>query len=393
MGSSNVILPVEDRQALGEELIRQGEHCIEIGVPQQAEAILFQVWLLSCDHQPELRNIVAWHLAWLRLGAGDSGGAIEWFNRVDALPGGHRPIWDLQRQELIALCLTGGNQYRSASQRDSLNRTAQRPTTMPPLSIANLGRFTIRRSGEQLPTCRSRKAVSLLRYLLSCNHRSAHREELMEVLWSQARPREAAHSLHVAVSTLRRYLGHSPDSYLVYIAGQYALNPEAQIDDDARVFIEASDAAEQFWRRGDLDNARQAFVTALNSYQGDYYTDDYDSEWAFGERERLLTRYLQILERLGQIWMTQQQFDSAVECYQRVLERDSYREDALCHLMQCYNMLGRRGDAMRYYQRCTAILANDLGLEPLPETQMLYRDIQKSQGVTEQPIAQSQDSR
>jgi DNA-binding SARP family transcriptional activator len=48
--------------------------------------------------------------------------------------------------------------------------------------------------------------------------------------------------------------------------------------------------------------------------------------------------------------------------------------------MRCYRQLDRRGDALRQYERCTTILANELGLEPMPEIQALYHDIARSQG-------------
>ncbi len=68
-----------------------------------------------------------------------------------------------------------------------------------------------------------------------------------------------------------------------------------------------------------------------------------------------------------------------------VLERDGYREDAYCQLIRCYWQLGRRSEALRQYERCVTILRRDLGLEPMPEIQELYRAIQRgvSIGATE----------
>jgi DNA-binding SARP family transcriptional activator len=94
--------------------------------------------------------------------------------------------------------------------------------------------------------------------------------------------------------------------------------------------------------------------------------------WAIAERERLLARYLVALDRQGQIFIKQGQFELAINSYQRLLERDSFREDAHCQIMRCYQRLGQRGLALRQYERCAAILANDLGLEPAEETRALY---------------------
>ena len=43
--------------------------------------------------------------------------------------------------------------------------------------------------------------------------------------------------------------------------------------------------------------------------------------------------------------------------------------------MRCYLRLGRRGDALQQYRRCAATLADELGLDPLPETQALLQQI------------------
>ena len=113
----------------------------------------------------------------------------------------------------------------------------------------------------------------------------------------------------------------------------------------------------------------------IASYRGDYFLDEQTLDWALAERERLLTRYLLALERLSQIWMSQGRFDAAAECCQRLLDRDEFREDMHCHLIRCYLALGRRSDALRQFQRCATILAQELGLQPMLETQELLQRI------------------
>src|SRR5262249_40116408 len=154
------------------------------------------------------------------------------------------------------------------------------------------------------------------------------------------------HRLHVAVSILRRYLDTSAGSYLVHAAGHYAINPATTLHDDSRAFVVASERAEERWRTGDLAQAQEWYVTAITSYRGDYFVDEQDLDWSLAERERLLTRYLLALERLSQIWISQGRFDAAADCCQRLLDRDSFREDMHCQLIRCYLALGRRGDAL-----------------------------------------------
>jgi len=371
---------VEDSRRLGTELLQQGERCTLAGFPQQAEAILTQAWEFANKDFPKLGDTAAWDLALLRLRDHDYAGAAEWFARIIASPSIHSQVWPEQRHVLIQTC----HALRSALAKSTetpaalvapAQRSVRTSGVIPRLVITNLGRFHIVRGGELLPVCRARKAIALFRYLLSRNHQTANREELMDVLWPDARPQEAAHSLHVAVSTLRRYLDLRAGSYLMYTAGQYTLNPNAPLEADSLAFAQLGDEADHYWRKGNLPQAQRAYAQTIAYYQGDYYVDDHDLAWALAERERLLARYLVALDRLGQIWMEQKHFDAAAECYQRLLERDGYREDAHYQLMRSYLYLDRRGDALRQYERCSSILASDLGLEPMPELQELYQRV------------------
>jgi DNA-binding SARP family transcriptional activator len=354
--------------------LRQSNRSLQSDHPQPTASLLSQLWNLDGDSANTVANAAAWQQAWLRLKAGDYVTAAEWFERVDTLPGDHSQIESAQQLVLlrIARALVRLMDAPNAN-REHQTAPSSILAKLLPLTVTHLGGFMVRRGDELLPICRRRKPISLFRYLLSRNQCTAHREELMEALWPNVGPREAAHSLHVAVSALRQYLDHLPESYLMFVAGQYTINPQAVIEDDCRRFVQTNIEAESFWRSGTWGKAQQAYITAIDCYRGDYYVDGQDLMWAVAEREHLLTSYITALERLGHLWMTQRQFEAAAECYQRLLERDNYREDIHCQIMRCYLELGRRGEMIRQYQRCASVLASDLGLEPMPETQQFYR--------------------
>jgi DNA-binding SARP family transcriptional activator len=270
---------------------------------------------------------------------------------------------------------------------------------LPVLAVRNLGHFAIERDGVALPPCTARKALALFRYLLTQRHRAAPKETLMELLWPESTAREAMHSLHVAVSVLRRYLdppvagasdrdgdamgvgveAAAGASYVRMEGGQYRLAGPAAITDDAARFEALAGAGERHWRAGAAAAAQAAYEEARACYQGDYYVDDPELAWMVAEQERLRARYLVVLDHLGQLLLEQGQVEVAADCYEEVLRRDEYREDAHAQLIQCYARLGRRRAALRQYDRCAAIL-RELGLAPLPQTQALYRAI-ASDGV------------
>jgi DNA-binding SARP family transcriptional activator len=371
-----------DAQALGMELFLQAEHYALADLHQQAEAILGRIWSLQPGGSPNLRDAVAWNMGWLRLRTGDYRAAEEWFSRMAAPPMLPSRLWPAQRQMLLQICRAFGQLPSAAPAALEPSAPALVPlhsaTPIPLLSVISLGRFQICRGHAALPTCRARKPIAVLRYLLLSHQRTAHREELMEAVWPDSGPREAAHSLHVAVSMLRRYLDPSANHYLSYAAGQYALNPQVFAEDDARAFLRLCGAGDSCWQNGDLERARVAYLEALSVYAGDYYVDAQDLPWALAERERLLARYLTALDRMGAIWARQGRHELAVDCYQRLLDRDGFREDIHCQLIRCYLRLGQRGLALRQYEHCAALLIDELGMEPMDETQELYRYIREA---------------
>jgi DNA-binding SARP family transcriptional activator len=372
---------------LATEIQQQGERAALAGLLEQATAHLAQIWAITQEYDPDRANAAAWEAGWLGLRMRLYDEAAKWFGRVAAVPSQESRLWPAARQALVQLCLEleHGSMESAVMPEPSppvqpATLRAPSASSLPLLRVMNLGRFQVVRAETVLPPCTAHKAITIFRYLLSRRHRAARKEELLELLWPDMHPQSATHSLHVAVSTLRRYLDPPTGSYLRFEDGLYTITPDAPIENDVADFEQCVDAAERYRRASDLVQAQQAYINAITCYQGDYYVDDQYLTWAIAEQERLLTRYLSALDHLGQICIAQRQFEQAIAYYQRLLERDSYREDVHCQLMRCYLQLGWRCEALRQYERCTRILATDLGLQPMQTTQALYHAIVKHNG-------------
>jgi len=359
---------------LATQLLQHGEQCALAGRVPQAEAILTQAWTIAVDAAPDIANVAAWDVGWLLVQVGAYRAAAAWFERVDAPRAGTSQLWAATRSALVRLCLDVAPP--APQQASRLNQHTMEPSlhaqTLPPLLIHSLGQFQIVRDGCALPPCKARKAILLLRYLLTRRSRSAAKEELMEIGWPDAHPHEAAHSLHVAISTLRRHLDGRGESYVQYEGYRYCLNAAVPITDDCATFQAYVHQGDRFWRAYDLERARTAYRAAVDMYGGDYAAHEREPAWAIAERERLLAAYLSALDHLGQILMRQQQWEEAAACFGRLLDRDGYREDTHALLMRCYWQLARRTAALRQYERCQQILAQDLGVEPMPALHELY---------------------
>jgi two-component SAPR family response regulator len=214
----------------------------------------------------------------------------------------------------------------------------------------------------------STKARDLLAYFVTFRNEHIPAEQVFEAIWSE-KPGRGLTAFHTALSRLRGALkgqGSAPRFILVE-AGEYHL-------DIARFNIDV----EEF--EGAITNARAAaeedtsahwLEHAINLYQGEYLQNLY-YDWLFPERRRLSQEYLSILRQLADYHFTNERFTRSLDLLHRALRVDNLLEDLHCQVMRVYSALGDRAGLMRQYQELVDILADELGVEPLPTTHKLY---------------------
>ncbi|MFQ5796575.1 MAG: bacterial transcriptional activator domain-containing protein [Candidatus Bipolaricaulia bacterium] len=80
---------------------------------------------------------------------------------------------------------------------------------------------------------------------------------------------------------------------------------------------------------------------------------------------------------LGECHARLGQYPQAIECCQRVIELDPYREGAYRQKMRYHYYMGERGEALNVYEACVKVLKDELGVDPVSETCELYRQIRQ----------------
>ncbi len=95
-------------------------------------------------------------------------------------------------------------------------------------------------------------------------------------------------------------------------------------------------------------------------------------------RERLRSKFLRVIIKLGTYREQARQWESAAELFQKGLEIDPLTEEFYQHLMVCYQQLGRRSEALAVYNRCKSLLSATLGIAPSPQTENLYQIFKNS---------------
>lgn len=94
--------------------------------------------------------------------------------------------------------------------------------------------------------------------------------------------------------------------------------------------------------------------------------------WLTREREYRRQQLLQLAQQLLEQHLRADQTTQAIELTRRLLIAEPWQEDLHCQLMRLLARDGRLSAALEQYELCRRDLAEELGVEPQPETTALY---------------------
>jgi DNA-binding SARP family transcriptional activator len=75
---------------------------------------------------------------------------------------------------------------------------------------------------------------------------------------------------------------------------------------------------------------------------------------------------------LAEVWLANGEHALAVNGAAEVVALEPFRDSAYLRLMRAHVAAGNRAEALRVYENCRRLLADELGADPAPETQALY---------------------
>ncbi len=225
----------------------------------------------------------------------------------------------------------------------------------------------ITRPGGQPLDLGSPTTRSLIAYLLLNRSHPIDRRRLAFLFWPHVTESAARRNLRQYIHHMRMALAPlDPEGILLQTDGAtIRLNPQAEIVLDVETFQQLSHPAASL----------PELEEALRIYTGDLLEDIYD-DWCAEERERLHRLWLEVLDRYSRAQLQAGRLSEALSAAQKWANAEPYDENAIRRLMQIYALSGDRAHAIQVYQTFAKMLADELGAEPLPETQSLARSLQ-----------------
>lgn len=245
------------------------------------------------------------------------------------------------------------------------------------IRIQTLGHFKVWRNNDLVASKEwSRdKTVQLLQYFVSNRNRNAlHKEKIMDHLWEDGDDRDFKVALHGINKVLEpKRAPRTEPKYIIRQGVTYQLNTEeVWIDVEAleKYIIIGNDAFE-------IDNSisKNAYKNAIEIYKGLYLPNRVYEDWSSEEREKIQILILGTYITLAEILLEEKPIES-IRLAQNALYIDPTWEDAYRIQMKAYISKGNRPQAIRTYQKCVTILDVEYGIEPLPETKNLIKDIE-----------------
>ncbi|HEY9898034.1 MAG TPA: BTAD domain-containing putative transcriptional regulator [Pantanalinema sp.] len=257
------------------------------------------------------------------------------------------------------------------------------------LRVRTLGTFRAWRGAQELSdrAWGREKARQLFHLLVAYRGQWLPKARLVDLLWPELDAKAADQTFRVALNALNKALeperaSGQPTRFVLRQGLSYGLMASPEVWIDAAEFERLLEAARA--RETALEDPADCYREALELYEGDFLQDfpHYDA-WCEQERDRLKDRYSEAALRLSRLLAERGDDAGSAHWCQRLIEKDRSIEEAYRLLMRAYYRQGDRPLALRTYDRCVAALAEELDVDPMPETEELFDRISRLAPVTD----------
>jgi DNA-binding SARP family transcriptional activator len=87
------------------------------------------------------------------------------------------------------------------------------------------------------------------------------------------------------------------------------------------------------------------------------------------------------LDKLADFAIGSADYETAISICNKILVKDSCKEDAYRKIMLCYYRLGQTHKALRCFENCRKVINDELGVDVSHETHAIYEKIKTGQPI------------
>ena len=207
--------------------------------------------------------------------------------------------------------------------------------------------------------------------------RPVGRAELVDALWPADAPSSSDVALNAIMSKLRTLLskaGLKGAATLVSSQGCYELRlpPDAWVDLEAAA--DAIHEAETALRAGNPAAAYGPSAVAHHIARRPLLPGA-DGPWLEARRQRLRNTLLRALECRAEVYLWNDEHSLAIDAAQELVALEPLRESGHRLLIRALSQSGNSAEALRAYERCRRLIAEELGVDPSRQTKAVYESV------------------
>jgi two-component SAPR family response regulator len=223
-------------------------------------------------------------------------------------------------------------------------------------------------------------AIQLFQFLITNRRMHAlHKEQIIDRIWMESDSKAGEQNFKVALHGVNKVLepnrrSRTEAKYITRQGVTYQLQQS-----DMWIDVEALDDLIAIGNQNLVDHpelAKQAYYAAAELYQGAYLPNRLYEDWSAEERERVQLLALNALVSLSEL-LIKENPEESIRLAQEILQIDHTWEEAYRIQMEAYLEKGNRPMVIKTFKRCQEVLNEEFGIDPLPETKKLLREVKE----------------
>ncbi len=243
------------------------------------------------------------------------------------------------------------------------------------------GSFSLARDGTDLDVP-STISKSLLTFLLASDA-PVHRDVAIDRLWPDQSPTEARNTLSQAIWKFKNAVGADTASELLDVGHSWiSLRPDSEPSVDVLEFDRLVRAA---MKSGTArSDQRKSLETAVDLYRGDFALGLFEP-WVLPQQRFYRNQMSEALEQLSIVTAADGDFVGSLATLRRLAEITPQRESVHQRIMKTLHLLGRRNEALEYFDELAIQYQTEYQRELSVSTRSLFRLIESSE-VRDHPV-------
>lgn len=246
-------------------------------------------------------------------------------------------------------------------------------------TIQLFGPFTMYRNGIEIEDkeWKREKAKELFLYLYINRNRFIAKEEIMNILWPNSDEETMVRDFKVVYNACLKVLepnrtAREESAYINRKQSMYQLYQSKAFTSDIEYFKQFS---EKGLEEKDPNIAIEWLMKAVSLYKGNVLEESPDLVWIGRLREEMFRLYILDIERIAQNHIRLKKFQDVIFWAQKLIQLDETWEEGYRLLMLGYYHINNRPQAVKWYEKCVEILAEELEIEPMETTIQIYEMI------------------